>query len=66
MLTLITAKIRSHDHSHRRMYLGDISERALRLWEIIKLIVFRVHMQASMAGICIFEAYRIDVGKGKK
>ena len=53
---LITATIRSHDHIHRRMYLGDISERALRLREIIKLIVLRVYMQANMAGICICEA----------
>jgi len=66
MLMLITATIRSHDHVHRRKYLGDTSERALRLREIIKLIVFRVHMQANMAGICICEAYRVDVGKGKK
>lgn len=66
MLVLITATIRSHDHIHRCMYLGDTSERALRLREIIKLIVFRVYMQASMAGICIREAYRVDVGSGKK
>jgi hypothetical protein len=36
------------------------------LGEIIKLIVFRVSMQANMAGICICEPYRIDVGKGTK